>query len=305
MARRVLAAACSLMLLWAGGCRHETVRPVPGMMLSTGMLLRSEKVPLASELELRRIELLHSKISNDFYPLNVPSATSVDRFVSQLYVREGLKWKFLDFIEMRLARRHDAPNLSPDGKRIIYERPDVSPGEGEYPRAYPPDRRTHRVAIYDVRTHRRFLMDRFAELYALGYASFWSPDGQVAAITTTCYPEAEGSNGGETLLVSAGPCRQLALVDPCGQVILDAEALPALVELEFISFSPDGSRIAALRPVEPRHQGRNGGTLVEVDPRTRTATDLAEVTPQQACRYLDHFERMVVWDADGHCRLEQ
>ena len=290
MTGKLLTTAYLLAALLAGGCAHETITPMPGVLPSTGLLLRCERIPLARGLELRRIELLRSDISNDFYPLNVSRGVPVDRLVSQLHVRDGVRWKFLDFVRMPLAKAHAAANLSGDGQRIIYERPDIAEGEGEFPRAYPRDRRTYRVAIYDRRTGRRALLDRFAELYSLGAASHWRPDGQAAAFTTTCY-------------VDDQPCPQVAVVDACGQAILDAEMMPELRNLEFISYSPDGARIAALRPSKPRTGGRDGGALVEVNVEEQTLKDVAEISPPLACEYLNRFGQMVVWDADGHCRL--
>lgn len=292
MTRKAIIAACLPALLWACGCRHETITPVPDVMLSAGLLLRWERVPLASGLELRRIELLRSDVSNDFYPLNVSRARPADRLVSQLHVRRWLRWQFLDYVEMPLAEAHAAANVSPDGRRIIYERPDIAEGEGRFPRAYPRDRRTYRVAIYDRRTGRRLLLEDFAELYGLGSASHWRPDGQAAAITTTCY-------------VDGQPCPQVAIVDTCGQVILGAQIMPELRDLEFICHSPGGARLAALRPARARCGGREGGVLVEVDVAGRTVRDVAEITPALACEHLDRFEEMVVWDADGHCRLRE
>ena len=43
--------------------------------------------------------------------------------------------------------------------------------------------------------------------------------------------------------------------------------------------------------------------LVEVDAASRTVTEVAEISPGRACQHLGHFDRMVVWGADGHCRL--
>ena len=290
MMRRLLLLACLPAMPWLGGCRHETITPAPGMMNVTGLLLRCETIPLTPHLQLRRMELLQSDVSNDFWPWNVSRAVPADRLVSQLYVREGLAWKFLDFVEMPLAKSYTAANLSGDGERIIYERPDISEAEGQLARIYPRNRRTQRVVIYDHRTRRRFALDRFTELHSLGSASHWRPDGQAAAITTTCYLDGK-------------PCPQVAIVDACGQVMLDAETMPELAGLEFISYSPDGSRLAALRPRQLRLGGRLGGGLVEVDAASRTVTEVAEISPGRACQHLGHFDRMVVWGADGHCRL--
>ena len=291
MTRKIAVSACLLVGLSAAGCKHETITPMPEVLPSAGLLLRCERVRLAPHLELRRLELLRSNISNDFYPFNVSRAVRMSGLVSKLYVwRAG--WKFLDYIELPAALPYEAPNVSPDGRRIVYERPDVSPGEGDFPRALRRDRRTYRAAIYDYVTAQRSLLDRFSEVYGLGMASFWRPDSKALAMSTTCFVEGQA-------------CLQLAVLDLYGQVILDGSMLPELKGLEFICHSPDGRRIAALRPMTPRVGGRDGGILVEVDPERQTVQAVAEVPPALACRNLGRFERLVAWNSDGHCQLAQ
>jgi len=292
MARTAFIPTCLLALLSAGGCKHETTRPMPGVLPSAGLLLRCQRVRLAPHLELRQFELLRSSLSNDFYPFNVSRAADASPLVSKLYVWRSWAWRFLDHVELPPVEAYDAPNVSDDGRRIIYERPEISEGEGEFPRAYPRDRRTYGVAIYDYVTDQKFLPEGFSEVYGLGSASFWRPDSQAVAISTTCFVEER-------------PCPQLALLDRCGQVILDASMLPDLRDLEFICHSPDGKRIAALRPVQPRSGGRAGGVLVEVDTDKRAVREVAEVPASLACQHLDHFERLVGWDGDGRCQLRE
>ena len=42
------------------------------------------------------------------------------------------------------------------------------------------------------------------------------------------------------------------ITDAVGQVVLDGWKMPELKDLEFICHSPDGKRIAALRPARPQ-----------------------------------------------------
>jgi len=289
--RRVVIAV-ALAAASAGGCRHETVTPMPGVLPAAGLLLRCERIRLNSHLELRRLELLRSDVSNDFYPLNVSRAAHADWLVSKLYVRKGWKWEFLDYAEIPLAGRRHAANISEDGHRIIYERPNVAEGEGDLPRAYPRDCRTYSVVIYDRAAGRKFVLEDFLELYGLGTASHWRPDGEAVAFSTTCYLDGQ-------------PCPQLAILDACGNVILDGSRMPALRGMEFICYSPDGRRIAALRPARPRSDGRGGGMLVEIDVAARSVREVGEIPALLACRHIGRFERLVKWDAAGGCDLKQ
>jgi len=272
----------------AAGCRHETIEPMPGVMLSPGVLLRTERVRLDPSLELRRYELLASDVSNDFYPFNIPRAKAVDRLLSKLFVRQGGDWRFLDYVTMPRPRA----GVSPDGGRIIYEKPDVHITEGDWPPAYAHDRRARRVAIRHVPTDQRFVLDCYGEVSGLGQASHWRPDGMQVAFTTTCFSSKPFS-------------RQLVVLDLCGKVLLDGSKVKDLLGLEFIAYSPDGRRIAALRPADPAGDGRQGGTLVEVDVEARAVRDVAEVPAAVACKHVGRFERLVTWDSDGHCTLKQ
>lgn len=282
---------CLLALLAAGGCRHATITPVPGLLPRTGMLMRTERIGLARRLELRRYELLHSDVSNDFYPFNVARAQPVDALVSKLFVRAGGAWRFQDFVEMPRAEDSGAANVSPDGLRVVYERPDVTDGEGDWPRAYPRDRRARRVAIRHLGNGQPFLLDCFTEVYGLGGASHWRSDGAQLAFTTTC--------------VDSQPhVRQLVVLDACGKRLLDASTVEALDGLEFISYSPGGKRIAALRPVEPRTAGRSGGMLVEVDLESRTVSNVAEIPSLLGCKHVGRFDKLIGWDGQDRCRLK-
>ncbi|KPK82949.1 MAG: hypothetical protein AMJ81_08775 [Phycisphaerae bacterium SM23_33] len=284
------------LLLWAllaagGGCKHATIAPMPGLLPSTGMLMRTTRIPLSSRLELRRYELLNSDVGNEFYPFNISRAKPVDTLASKLFAWKGWAWQFQDFVEMPRAEVFNAANVSPDGRRVVYERPDVTEGEGEWPRAYSRDRRTRRVAIRHLDNGQRFLLDCYTEMYGLGRASHWRHDGAELAFTTTC--------------VKGSPhVRQLVVLDACGRTLLDVATMKELEGLEFISYSPKGSRIAALRPIEPNAGGRSGGMLVEVDLEKRTVANVAEVAPLVGCKHVDQFEKLIKWDKEGRCRLK-
>jgi len=274
----------------AGGCQHPTIRPMPGVLPSAGMLLRAEPVRLSADVQLYRFELLASDVGNDLYPLNVSRAVPGDRLVSKLYVFEKGRWRFADFVIMLRARNGDSANISPDGKRLVYERPDVSEAEGPWPRAYPRDRRGRRVTIRHVGTGQSFVSERFTEVYGLGASSHWRGDGEELAFTTTCVKNGK-------------PVRQLVVADACGSVLLDAEAMPALAGLEFIGYSPDGDRVAALRPAAAAEMGRQGGELVELDVAARTLREAGKVPARIACLHAGRYDRIIEWDDTGRCRL--
>ena len=272
------------------GCAHETITPVGGPPPSAGMLLETQRVRLAANVELRRYKLLKSDLGNEAYPLNVQRAKFADTLVSKLYVRRGEDWCFLDYADMPRARSYLSANLSPDGTRIIYERPVVDSTEGQWPRAYPRDRRRRCVTIRHLQTGLTFLLSQYTDVYGLGLASHWRRDGEQLAFTTGC------ADGGRDRW-------QLVVLDATGRVLLDAARLKDLAGLEFITYSPNGKRIAALRPEEPRAGGRRGGQLVELDVAAGTVRTVADVPPLLACKYVGRFEELIAWDAQGRCRL--
>jgi len=276
--------------VWVGGCRVKTVVPAPGVMPAAGMLRRCERIPLSMHLQLRRYTLLRAKVSNDFYPVNLLGAKQVDRLVSCLYARKSLRWKRVGYAEIPHARPYRAANTSGDGRRIIYERPDVDDDENASPRAYPHDRRTYRVAIHHTDTARTFVLDRYSSVAGLGAASYWRHDGEAVAITTS------GLRGGAL-------CRELVVLDAFGHTLLDSSDLPALAGLTYITFSPDGRRIAALRPAGESGDGSDGGMLVEIDVVQRTIRLAGTITPVAAGRCRGRFDRLVNWDGDGQCSV--
>lgn len=280
-------------LLWValpavllGGCRHQTICPFPNEIPAAGMLVDTQAMPLTWQLELRNYELMQSPYSNDFYPFNVGSAKPVDRLVSKLY-RQG---KFVDFVEMLRAQPYDAPNVSPDGQHVLYERPDVAASEGEFPRAFRHDRRTYTVTIFDLRTDMKYHMDCYTEVYGISSASYWRADSQLAAFTTTCTKNKPF-------------VRQMVVVDACGLPQFDAGKMPGLVGLEFVAWAPRGNRLAALRPTQPQTGGATGGTLVMVDLDKQTVTDIASAPDSKACLCVYHFEQMIRWDGQNNLSL--
>lgn len=291
MIRRTVICLCALAAAWGGSCRQRPISPMPGAMPSTGLLLKCERVRFSRHLELRRYEMLQSEVSNDFYPLNVSKAVPAGRVLSKLYVWRGLGWQFLDFADLPRADTRSVANLSPDGQRIVYESPDVGEGEGEFPRAYLPGRRTYQAVIYDHHARRKFPLAGLSEVYGLGSASHWRRDGQAVAFSTTCFAEGQ-------------PCPQLVVLGSSGEVILSAAAMPELKDLEFISYSPDGRRIAALRPVRPRSGGLFGGSVVEVDVQERSLREVGEIPAADASQNLWRFDRLIEWDSAGSCRLK-
>ncbi len=287
--RRAILTACVLAGL-AAGCN---VRPMPGQLLSARMLLETRRVRLSWYLEYRLHTLLASDISNDFYPLNLGSTEPVERILAHLYARDGLRKRWVDFAELPQGQTNPWIYVAPDGRKILYERPDVDNVEGKFPRAYRHDVRVYRVAIYNQRTGLRFLIDEFNEIFSVGTASYWRSDGQAVAFTTTT-----ARPGGEVV-------SELVVLDSCGQVMLCSKSLPELAGLEFICFSPGGQRIAALRPVKAKCGGVSGGVLVEVDTEQQTVRDVGEISASLACKYVDRFETLVEWSDEGACSVRR
>jgi len=184
---------------------------------------------------------------------------------------------------------YGAPHISSSGDRIVYERPDVAAGEGNWPRTYGYGR-SRRVAIFHRQTAQRFLLDDYTEVYGLGRAGFWRKDEESLAFTSRC-------------MITKPPCRTLVVLDACGKALLDAAIMPELKDLEFISHGPAGRRIAALRPAVPREGGRHGGVVVEVDTTQRKLRQVGEIPSTVACRYVGRFEELIEWGAAGRCAL--
>lgn len=282
MSRINLLSLVALLAAALGGCRTESVQPAPDVIPAAGMLIKTESLPLSGDFELRRYELLRARVSNDFYPLNVSSARRVDRLMPKLFVRRGSGWKLLDFANLPMAEVGDAPNLSLSRRQIVYERPDVDDAEGDWPVQYPHDRRTSQVVIYDAAIGQKFLLEQLAKVYGLGQASYWRPGGQQLAFTSLC--------------VQCKPAqRGLVVLEACGTLLADPIRNPELAGLEFIAYSPDGGRIAALRTEATGVGGRRGGTLVEVDPAAKTVRDVGPVSAMAACRHLGRMEEMLRW----------
>lgn len=275
-----------LAALLSGGCTFTSVEPMLDAAPSSGLLLRTHTVPLSSRLQLRRYELLHSDVSNDAFPFNLVRAAVSDPLVSKLFLWSDHAWQMVDFVEMPRASALHCPYLSRDGRRIVYERPNVPQGEKQIARAYPRQRDTYQVVLYDTGLQRRLLLEGCAEVYAAGQASHWRSDGGLVAFTTTCVKKKPFVRG-------------LAVFDATGASVLDPTETPELVGLEFIAIHAKDGRIAALRPAEAGAGGRGGGAIVEVDPETKLVRDVAEVNAATASKNIFHLERLVRWDAKG------
>ena len=288
--KRIRLAVCLLSAL-AAGCKYQTISPLPKTIPAAGMLVRCDHERLNLYFQVRQYKLLASDLSNDFYPLNVLATQPTGRLVPRLYALRALWWEQVDFAVLPQDKRARRGCISRDGRRIIYERPEVGKEEGDFPRFHDPNKRIYRVAIYDHAARQRFLLDGFTSVSGVGGGSHWRRDGQAVAFTTnTCR---EGSP----------IVRELVVLDACGQVLLSSRQLPELAGLEFIGFSPGGRRLAALRPVKGESGTQHGGVLVEVDTEKRTATAVGEIPGLLACKHLGRLERAIQWDAKGHCSV--
>lgn len=290
--RRVHLAAC-LLLAAAGGCAYQTTTPLPKTLPSAGILVRCNHERLNLYYQVREYQLLTSDVSNDFYPINVLSAQPSGRLVPRLYAWRGMWWEEVDFAELPDENRARKACISRDGRRIIYERPEVGEEEGEFPRSHDGDRRVYRVAIYDQASRQRFLLEGFTSVSGLGGDSHWRRDGSAVAFTS------------DTGLEDKPPVRELVVLDACGQVLLSSRQVGELAGLEFIGFSPDGSRLAALRPTKAQAGACHGGVLVEVDLAERTAKDVGEMPGTLAAEHAGRLAQAVKWDDKGHCSVRK
>ena len=259
---------------------------MPKQLLAAGLLVKTEIVPLSGLTQLREYTLLRSNVSNDFYPFNVPQAEHVDKLVPRLFVYNGLTWVFLDFAYLPRADVFDAPNLSRDNDHIVYMRPDVTVGEGQYPRFHDPNLRSYRVAIYHRQTRERVLLDGFTEVYGVGSSSFWRPDAQQLAFTTTGCIEGQPQ------------CRQLVVLNCAGQTVLDGNRFAQLKGLEFMSWSPDGKRVAALRPTKPNIFGQGGGRVEVLDLANLSVKFAGEIDGPLAAQYAGRLDEAIRWDGE-------
>jgi hypothetical protein len=275
------------------GCQTPpTYAPMPDVALGAGVLLKTSVTKLGANYELREYELYRSDWSNDFYPFNVHGATIEGHLLSKLFVWAGGKWQFLDFVHLENVVANHADNVSPDGWRIVYERPAVLQNEGEYPRAFENDRRSRQVVIYDHRTRKNFVLENFSEAYGLGQGSFWTPDGSRLAMTTSFIPTEPQQRG-------------LVVMDFCGNILLDAGQIPEMEGLEFIGWSPDLNKVAALRPLQAGVSGCKGGALIEVDVANHKARAVGEIPPPLVCKFNGRFEQLVKWDDKGNLSVDQ
>ncbi len=278
----LLAGAISL-----AGCQTSETVPMPGVLPSTGMLLKCVKTPLSSSYRLDVCQIYRSPYGNGIYPFNIASASPAEKILGRLYRRNGLSaWTFLDFADLPKAQPNNCPSVSHDGRLLLYMSPDVSRQEGDYPRQYPTDRRTYRVFLYDSLQGVKFSLDQYCRVYSLGWACQWRRDDSAIGFTAVCSSD-------------AGAVGQLVVTDPYGNVLLDASRQGDLVGLEFVAFSPDGQTVAALRPANSQAGAKDGGELVEVDIESATLRSAGQISPTLACRYIEHIERLIEWTPEG------
>lgn len=293
MAKRMAVLAALAMALLAGGAGcYKNIAPMPGVLPATGLLFKSEVTPLSEHFRLAQCEILESPYSNTFYPFNVSSAKPSDHLVTKLDKHTGATWEFADYIAIRRFKSNQSPNLSSDGRKIIYNRPTISPGESAYPRMYAPDKRTYHVVVLDNQLGKRFQLGNFCRVYGLGWASFWNADNSSIAFTTLCAAQ-------------CGLGMELVVTDAFGNPKLMSTTLPAMAGLEFISWSPKGNYVAALRPVNPDTDGSGGGMIIEIDVDNALYREVGPVTPTAASDNADHYERLVVWGDNGRCQVRQ
>jgi hypothetical protein len=292
MRQRLLNHSRGMVLLLAGalalaGCQKTDTTPMPGVLPSAGMLLKSTQIPLSSRFRLDNCQVYRSPISNDWYPFNLPSAKPAEKIVSRLYRSDGPLWTFLDFAELPKAQANNCPGVSHNGRMILYMAPDVARLEGDYPHRFGNDRRTYRVFIYDSTQAHKFPLDRFCRVYSVGWASQWRSDDSAIGFTATCSEDPSGVG-------------QLVITDPFGHVLLDGTMQPELIGLEFLAFSPDGRKVAALRPSGEQAGVSQGGELIEVDIHKATLRKAGDIPPLTASRHVDHIEWLVDWGTKNH-----
>ena len=172
--------------------------------------------------------------------------------------------------------------ISPDGQRILYDLPEVTPDEGSYPRVQPRGVRPRTVAIYNKAAGRPFMINGFGSIYTDGRSSCRRRQGDLAGFTTYCMRENCEAWG-------------LAVVDYGGRIVKDSATQPGLLGLEFVAWSPDGQRIAGLRAVHPGADGEGGGELVEYDLAGDTYRPAGLVSAQQAADNLGRLDRLIDW----------
>lgn len=264
-----------------GCCRTDTV-PMPGRMNSEGLLLKTQEVQLGGGYILQHQQILKSDLWNDFYPFNVAGSKPVQEIVNRLYVIDMMKKQLVDWADIS-ETSYRCPQISRDGERIVFNRPEVSPArDGEYPAANLRDIRTSNVALYSKEVGKVILLDNFNGVYAASHSNLWRKQCDWAAFTAYCHME-------------GGDVWGLVVVGYGGEVQFSPLTMNELTGLEFIAWSPDGSKIAALRPAKPQSRGEMGGELVEFDLAKKALRTVGTISPDLAANHLNELQEIIDW----------
>lgn len=270
-------------------CTRKGVEPMPGTMKTEGAILRTEEIPIGGDFVLERRQVLLSDYWNDVFPLNVPCADKANDLVSRLLIRKGVGKDFLGWVSMPRVSSQYSPQVSADGRRVVFDSPRVTRLEGQYPRDLGRGIRPRSVMVYSDCTSRPLTVNTFSEVYGVGCANHWRPQNDWAAFTTYCrQPDCE--------------VWSLAVISYGGNVLFDANNVIELSGLEFIGWSPDGQRIAALKPDKLHTDGEGGGVLMEFNLADQRVRTVAAISPELASENLGKFERIIYWEA-GQLKL--
>ncbi len=275
-------------LLAAGACLAgcnacREYQPMPGTMNCEGVVLRTQWADVGTPFTLERREVLIGPVWNDVFPLNVASAKPVEQLISRLYRLRDQQRQFISWAVMPRADGDDGRMYaSPVGARVLFNLPDVTPADRDMPRRRLDGLRRRRVAIYSDQAGRAIRLEQFAGVWSVGEGSHWDATGQFAAFSTVGQDRSADVKG-------------LAVVHFSGRVLADPRNNPALRELLFIGWSPDGKRIAALRPATDDLDGAGGGELVELDIESGRTRPAGQIEPELAVGNLAAMDRVVTW----------
>lgn len=286
MKRTVLLMGVLSALAAGVGCKREGLQPMPETLPSEGVILHTWELPVGGGFVLQHQEVLVSEVWNDVFPLNASIAEPAAQLVSRLYLIADMRKQFISWVSMPEAGPFRCRELSPDGRRIIFDMPLVAKQEDNYPRVQTRGIRPRVVGIYSKQVGKVLTVDDFSEVYSLSRSTLWRKGNDLAAFTTFCrLPDCESWG--------------LTVVSYSGRIVLDIRVHRQLQGLEFIAWSPDGRRLAALRPVKPQADGEGGGDLVEIDLATGAVREIDTVSSELSVEHLGRFERIIQWSADG------
>ena len=270
-------------------CTRKGVQPMPGTLNTEGAILKTEEIPIGGDFILERRQVLLSDYWNDVFPLNVPCVEKAGDLVSRLLTRKGVSRDFIGWVSMPRVSSQYSPQVSADGRRVVFDSPRITRLEGQYPRDLGRGIRMRSVMVYSDCTSRALTVNTFSEVYGVSCANHWRPGNDWAAFTTYCrQPDCE--------------VWSLAVISYGGNVLFDANNVIELSGLEFIGWSPDGQRIAALKPDKPHADGEGGGVLMEFNLADQRVRTVAAISPELASENLGKFEQIIYWEA-GQLKL--